>query len=221
MKVLEAAALNGDDFSPPHYPFAVPDLMEAFNMSSVKGLSVLVSGAVSPWVESLLLANGASQITTCDFSTVDVQDPRLKFVHVSNLLNYSGEYDAVVSFSSIEHDGLGRYGDPIDPLGDFAAMKEINFVLKPHGILFLGIPVCGGLFKKGVPDPMKGSLCPGGLIAGNAHRIYGKRRFDALLNQSNFIQLAHVKEHHTWGGKMYWQNQPVFILQKVAEVRQS
>jgi len=27
-------------------------------------------------------------------------------------------FDMVFSFSSIEHDGLGRYGDPLNPNGD-------------------------------------------------------------------------------------------------------
>ena len=40
-------------------------------------------------------------------------------------------FDAIVSFSGLEHDGLGRYGDPVNPYGDFSAMREIWLCLKP------------------------------------------------------------------------------------------
>ena len=46
----------------------------------------------------------------------------------------------IVSFSGLEHDGLGRYGDPIHPNGDRAAMSEIRSFLRPGGLLLLGIP---------------------------------------------------------------------------------
>lgn len=38
-------------------------------------------------------------------------------------------------------DGLGRYGDPIDPNGDLLALQQIQCLLKPEGFLFLGIPI--------------------------------------------------------------------------------
>ncbi len=41
----------------------------------------------------------------------------------------------------IEHIGLGRYGDPVNPLGYIEAAKELARVLKPGGKLLLGIPV--------------------------------------------------------------------------------
>ena len=33
-------------------------------------------------------------------------------------------FDAVVSFSSIEHSGLGRYGDALNPWGDLIAAAQ-------------------------------------------------------------------------------------------------
>lgn len=46
----------------------------------------------------------------------------------------SGELDSVdfaFSFSSWEHDGLGRYGDPIDPWGDIKAVQRASCYVKP------------------------------------------------------------------------------------------
>lgn len=50
-------------------------------------------------------------------------------------------YSHIVSYSSIEHDGLGRYGDPLDPYGDQSALREFWSLLRVHGILLLAIPL--------------------------------------------------------------------------------
>jgi SAM-dependent methyltransferase len=55
----------------------------------------------------------------------------------------------------IEHVGLGRYGDSLDPDGDLKAMSELKRVLAPGGNLFFVVPI-GGVSK----------------IMFNAHRIY-------------------------------------------------
>jgi SAM-dependent methyltransferase len=40
-----------------------------------------------------------------------------------------------------EHIGLGRYGDPLDPLGTVKACAELKRVLVPGGNLYFGLPV--------------------------------------------------------------------------------
>jgi SAM-dependent methyltransferase len=45
------------------------------------------------------------------------------------------------SMHVIEHVGLGRYGDPIDPLGTVRACKELSRVLAPGGKLYLSVPI--------------------------------------------------------------------------------
>jgi SAM-dependent methyltransferase len=52
--------------------------------------------------------------------------------------------DSILSLSSlhvIEHVGLGRYGDPLDPEGTRRAAIELQRVLRPGGRLFLSVPV--------------------------------------------------------------------------------
>jgi len=73
------------------------------------------------------------------------------------------KYDLAISLSSFDHDGLGRYGDPVDPNADLQAMRTARTMLKPGGILFLTVPIG--------PD----------LIMWNLHRRYGMLRLPLLL----------------------------------------
>ena len=52
--------------------------------------------------------------------------------------------DSIESLSalcSIEHFGLGRYGDPIDPEACFKCFEAIQRKLKPKGIAYIAVPV--------------------------------------------------------------------------------
>ena len=43
-------------------------------------------------------------------------------------------FDVVTSTCVLCHVGTGRYGDKVDPDGDFEALKELRRVLKPEGV---------------------------------------------------------------------------------------
>ncbi len=52
--------------------------------------------------------------------------------------------ESVESLSSlcvVEHIGLGRYGDPLDPKGTEKAIAELKRVIKPNGNLYLSLPL--------------------------------------------------------------------------------
>ena len=49
--------------------------------------------------------------------------------------------DSVSCLHAIEHIGLGRYGDQIDPLGPGAVAKEICRVLRPGGCAYISAPI--------------------------------------------------------------------------------
>jgi hypothetical protein len=49
-------------------------------------------------------------------------------------------FDAVATFSSVEHSGLGRYGDALNPWGDRQAVARAWCMTKPKGWLALGVP---------------------------------------------------------------------------------
>lgn len=72
-------------------------------------------------------------------------------------------FDVIVNTSTIEHVGLGRYGDSKSDQGDLKAMQSLKTLLKPNGKMLLTIPVGR--------DAVHGFL----------HRVYGKKRLPTLL----------------------------------------
>eukprot|EP00775_Hariotina_reticulata_P006808 gene6808-7024_t len=79
------------------------------------------------------------------------------------LNNTLPEPDFLASFSSLEHDGLARYGDPFNPWGDIESMQRLSCYVKAGGLLFLDVP-------SSVPDR----------LFWNAHRSYGPVRYPLL-----------------------------------------
>jgi hypothetical protein len=49
-------------------------------------------------------------------------------------------FAAVCSLSAIEHIGLGRYGDPIDPIGDVKTLMKAQQWLEPGGWCYFDVP---------------------------------------------------------------------------------
>jgi SAM-dependent methyltransferase len=98
------------------------------------------------------------------FVPVEFYDYRPADMRLSNLTSRSADLLAlpfadrsVASISCmhvVEHIGLGRYGDPLDPGGDVKAMTQLQRVLAPGGSLLIVVPV-------GRPR-----------VQFNAHRIY-------------------------------------------------
>lgn len=76
----------------------------------------------------------------------------------------------------IEHIGLGRYGDPIDPEGDIKALRELNRVLAPGGDLLVVVPV-------GAPR-----------ICFNAHRIYDPDQVIAVVPECTLKELTLIPD---------------------------
>ena len=54
--------------------------------------------------------------------------------------NFLTLFDVVVSYSSIEHSGLTRYGDAPHPWGDLVTMARNWCFLDDNGMAFIGIP---------------------------------------------------------------------------------
>ncbi len=76
--------------------------------------------------------------------------------NAANLAFPDNSFEMVLSMCTLEHIGLGRYGDSIDFEGDKKAIKEMIRVLKPGGLLIFTTTI------HNAPPA----------IAFNAHRIY-------------------------------------------------
>ena len=50
------------------------------------------------------------------------------------------QFDAMVTYSSLEHSGLGRYGDSLNPWGDLITMAQAWCLLKPGARALVGLP---------------------------------------------------------------------------------
>ena len=147
-----------------YYGHNVQSFYKAFDKYSLKEKTVLIWGLAGCNCEAMALWQGASRVFVVDYnSPVCVHDKITVLTH-QQLEEQNIQTDIAISYSSFEHDGLGRYGDPLNPDGDIEAIIKARKHLKDSGLLFLGVP--------------QGLDC----IVWNAHRIYGEKRLPLLLN---------------------------------------
>ena len=135
---------------------------------------VLVIGSENPWVEACVLEAGASSVVTLEYGKITSLHPSVTSMTPSEFKNdflrgKLGLFDAIVTFSSVEHSGLGRYGDALNPWGDVLEIARAHCVCKPGGSLVVAV--------------MYGS----DELQYNAHRVYGELRWPYLA--SNWVQV--------------------------------
>lgn len=170
-------------------------LYQAFEkyLPSIKNKEVAVLGSICSWYESVVIAyNGRP--TTIEYNKIISLDSRLKTMTVAEYDKNPIKFDALVSISSFEHDGLGRYGDPIDPDGDIKAMARCKAMLKQGGLLFLAIPIAQDT------------------LSWNTHRIYGEIRLPLLLEGWEIVDSFGFNEKDLQTIDASGAHQPVFVL---------
>lgn len=81
--------------------------------------------------------------TMVDLRPLPVPLESLKFEEGSILeLPYpDGSQPSVSSLCVVEHIGLGRYGDPLDPDGTVKAVEELKRIVQPGGDLYISVPL--------------------------------------------------------------------------------
>ena len=118
----------------------------ALDKFSPAGKHVLVVGsAPHPWLEGIALAYGASKITTSEYQVPEITGIKystiMSTIHHETLLMNPVQFDMIMSYSSLEHDGLGRYHDPIAPDADIQQLRNLYDLLKPGGHMILQVPL--------------------------------------------------------------------------------
>lgn len=104
---------------------------------------------------------------------------------LTNLPFGANSVSSLSCMHTLEHIGLGRYGDPLDSDGDIKAAGELARVLSPGGNLLIVVPV--GCAR----------------IEFNAHRIYS---YHQVLDLFPFLQLkqyALIPDSHETGDILY------------------
>ena len=168
-------------------------LYDALDEFPLRGKDVVIVGSEMPWYECICTHYGA-RVTTLEYRDVDCRIPSLTVMTPEVFARSPGRFDVAFSISSIEHDGLGRYGDPINPVGDLRAMNEFKDLLKPNGLLILSVPVGRDV------------------IVWNAHRIYGPRRFPMLLDGWTIVASYGFQDSCFQAQLGDYSCQPVFVL---------
>ncbi|MDH5560820.1 MAG: DUF268 domain-containing protein [Deltaproteobacteria bacterium] len=82
-------------------------------------------------------------ITMVDIRPIELELDNLFFKKGSilELPFNNNSIDSLSSLCVVEHIGLGRYGDPLDPFGSEKAIKELQRVLKVGGVILFSVPV--------------------------------------------------------------------------------
>ena len=80
---------------------------------NVTNKHVLVIGSTLPWIESILLTMHVGHITVLDYNPYPSTHSKISTMNPNQfsrlvISNNAPMFDAMVSFSSIEHSGLGR-----------------------------------------------------------------------------------------------------------------
>jgi hypothetical protein len=174
--------------------------LDKYASLAIQDKKCAVIGTENPWIEAALLEYNASSVTTIEYATIYSSVPRLltitpmDFVRMQeNQTNQRQLFDSVWSYSSLEHDGLGRYRDPLNPYGDLQTLVKISCILKPGGLLFLGVPL-------NVQD----------LIQFNLHRLYGPIRLPLLYRNFHIVEVLGPEMARNEGAFLA---QPFVVLQ--------
>lgn len=118
------------------------------------------------------------------FNPVQFYDYRPANLQLSGLTTNPGDLmklpfadrsiESISCMHTIEHIGLGRYGDPLDPKGDLKALNELKRVVKIGGNLILVVPV--GKQR----------------IEFNAHRIYNPKNFVSYITETGSSEVENI-----------------------------
>jgi len=159
---------------------------------NINGARVLVIGSENPWLESCVIAAGAKNVVTLEYGAIISKHPKITAITPQTARDLFiggklGLFDVIASYSSVEHSGLGRYGDALNPWGDLQTIARAYCVTKPGGYMLLA-----------VEDDVSYDV-----IYFNAHRVYGPVMYMHLT--SNWEQISR-------GPK---ELQSIFIFKKI------
>jgi hypothetical protein len=185
IQTLINKVLNGDSVNTYKKGRCAEDTLKLY-ANEMRGGRGVVIGTMQPWLEAILLAYGASHVTTLEYSKLITYHKQMSaytpYTYAEMVLrNDVTQFDFGASFSSLEHSGLGRYTDPLNPYGDLEAMAQVWCMLKPGGLFVLAVPF---------------SNDDSNYIVWNAHRVYGSKRLQHLTANWEVLQIVPCQDFH-------------------------
>jgi SAM-dependent methyltransferase len=202
---IRALAAGERDFAYPGHDAAVYRLLEGLVAERAPKLGADI-GCATGCFPAMQIATGVPSCTVFEVRPAEANHPQVD-VRVQDLTyadDVEPEFDLVTCLSTIEHIGLGRYGDPIDPWGDVKMARNLARLLRPGGTLLISFP--------------SGPGC----VAFNKHRIYTPHRRASLFGDLRLVGRA--SDRPRWGrarravgdliGRIGSFSQPIFVLEK-------
>lgn len=120
------------------------------------------------------------EIVMLDIRPLSMQIQNLQFQQ-TNCMDMNqisdGSIASLSSFHAIEHFGLGRYGDPIDPLGHQKAIAEMKRIVCDGGSIYFGVPI--GIQR----------------IEFNAHRIFDPLEVIRLFEGFELVEFSAIDDN--------------------------
>lgn len=136
-----------------------------------------------------LLAAFKGEVTIIDIRPLPIKVENLNFIQAdaTNLENLEDcSIESLSSLHAVEHFGLGRYGDKIDPAACFAAMKSLQRVICENGKLYFSVPI-------GKKDG----------VYFNSHRIFCPLTILKTFNELELHEFSYIHDYkiRTFAGK--------------------
>ncbi|MDO9000768.1 MAG: DUF268 domain-containing protein [Bacteroidota bacterium] len=121
---------------------------------------------ISSTVNFSTIVSAFIPISFYDYRPAEIVLPNLScdFQDLCKLTFEDNSIESLSCMHTVEHVGLGRYGDALNYDGDLIAMKELSRVLKANGNLLFVVPI--GSESK---------------IYFNAHRVYTKNQIEKTM----------------------------------------
>lgn len=118
-------------------------------------------------------------INVFDIRKLNNFDTNVNFHQLDLMNTVPKEYieitDSLSCLHTLEHFGLGRYGDSIDPNGYLKGIENMKLLLKKNGFLYLSVPI----------GPQR--------IEFNAHRVFSvKYLFSIISNDFEILEFSFV-----------------------------
>jgi|GEM_PF-6075892 len=202
---LAALSAGRRNFSYPGHDEAVFETLQRMVPSRriSRGADV---GCATGCFPAMQLASGVEECTVFEVRPINTNSKRIK-IRIQDLTyarEIEPEFDLITCLSTIEHIGLGRYGDRLDPRGDIKMAANLGRLLRPGGIMLMSFPVGRGC------------------VVYNKHRIYSRQRRAALFGDLTVIDRV---PDRSWYGQLRQLaaigarrpgsfSQPIFVLER-------